>query len=77
LSPGDLLRDVLRGRNMSQAQLAGRMGRPPQVISEIVTAKKAITGQTAVDLERALGIPAEVWLASEATYRLRQTRAAQ
>ena len=35
------------------------MQRPPQVINEIIKAKKSITPETAIGLEKALGIDAQ------------------
>lgn len=46
------------------------MGRPAQVINEIIKAKKAITPDTALGLEKALGIAAEFWTNLEANYRM-------
>jgi len=43
---------------MSQAELAERMGEPRKTISEIINGKAAITPETAIQLERVLGIPA-------------------
>lgn len=50
------------------------MGRPQQAVNEIVRGKKAVTAETAVDLERVLGIPAYLWLRMEARYRLALAR---
>ena len=55
---------------MSQRQLATTMGRPISTVNEIVAGRKAITPKTAMDLERALEIPAHVWVRLEADYRL-------
>jgi len=54
---------------MSQAELAQRMGRPLQMISEIVQGKKAITAETALQLERATGVPATSGTLPSATTR--------
>jgi HTH-type transcriptional regulator/antitoxin HigA len=50
------------------------MGRPQQAVNEIVRGKKALTAETAVELERVLGIPAYLWLRMEARYRLALAR---
>lgn len=70
-SAGNLLREILSARDMSQAALAKAMSRPEQLVSEIVTGKKGITFATAADLERALSIPAEVWLTAQTIHGLR------
>jgi len=53
---------------MSQAELAQRMGRPLQMLSEIIQGKKAITAKTALQLERATGVPANFWNSSQRNY---------
>lgn len=67
--------EELRARGMTQSELARRMGRPIQVINAIVTGKKSITAETALQIEKALDIPAEFWLNLEATHQLGRVRA--
>lgn len=67
--PGDTLRELLVSLNMTQAELARRMGRPKKTINEIAKGKAAITPETALQLERCLGTPASFWLNREAQYR--------
>lgn len=67
--PGETLADVLEDRDMTQAQLAIRMGRPKKTINEIIQGKAAIVPETALQLERVLGVPAGFWLAREQHYR--------
>jgi len=52
-----------------QTDLAKRIGRPIKTINEIIKGKAAITAETAIQLERALGVPAEFWNQREANYR--------
>lgn len=67
--PGETLEEVLEEHKMSQAELAKRMGRPRKTISEIINGKAAITPDTALQLERVLGIPASFWNNRERHYR--------
>lgn len=67
--PGETLRELMEERNLSQAELSRRLGRPVQAINEIVAGKKEITEVTALELERVLQVPARFWLAREARYR--------
>jgi len=67
--PGETLRETLETIGMSQAELASRTGRPRKVINEIVKGKAPITARTAIQLERALGIPARFWNNRERRYR--------
>lgn len=75
--PGDVLSEALSDRGMSQSELARRMDRPTKTINEIVNGKAAITPDTAIQLERALGISARLWNGLETQYRehLAQQRA--
>ena len=67
--PGATLRDVLDALGMTQAELAERAGRPERTISQIVTGKRQITAETALEFERVLGTPADFWTRREASYR--------
>lgn len=70
IPPGEILQEELEARGMTQQDLAKAMRRPPQAINEIIHGRKALTARTAVELERALGVSAELWLRLEASYRL-------
>jgi len=72
--PGGTLRRLLDQEGMSQAGLARRMGRPYQIVNDIVNARRPITASTALQLERALGVPARFWMIREADYRLKLAR---
>lgn len=67
--PGEILLEALQERDMTQAELARRMDRPLKTINEIVKAKAALTAETAIQLEHALGIAARFWNSLEANYR--------
>ncbi len=67
--PGETLQEVLEERGISQANLAERTGRPKKTINEIVQGKTAITPETALQLERVLGVPATFWNNLERDYR--------
>jgi HTH-type transcriptional regulator/antitoxin HigA len=68
--PGEYLRDELEARGWTQSQFAYIIGRPLQLVNEIVKGKKRITEQTAMEIGAALGTSAKVWLNLENTYRL-------
>src|SRR6266508_4258362 len=67
--PGGTLQDILDERGMAQNELAERTGLTAKAINEIIKGKMAITPDTALKLERALGLPAEFWLAREQHYQ--------
>ena len=76
IPPGEFLREHLEETGMSQAELARRLGRPRQAVNEIIRGKKAITAETALQLERVLSTPAHIWLGLELEYRLVLARSA-
>jgi addiction module HigA family antidote len=69
VAPGEILLEALQDRGMTQSELAHRMARPPKTINEIIKGKAAITAETAIQLERALGISARFWTGLEAMFR--------
>lgn len=67
--PGDVLSAELELRGMTQQELSRRTGLTPKHIISIVKAKSAITSETAIKFERAIGMPAEYWLNLESHYQ--------
>lgn len=77
IPPGYTLRDTLEERHMTQTELACRMGRPRKTINGIIHGKVQITPETALELERVLGIPTRIWLALESNYSADLARIAE
>lgn len=75
--PGDVLAYELELRGMIQQELAKRTGLTPKHIVSIMKGKSAITSETAIKFERALGMPANYWLNLESQYQEFQARAAE
>ena len=69
VAPGDILLEALQDRGMTQSELAQRLARPLKTVNEIIKGKAAITPETAIQLERALGISARFWTGLETQYR--------
>jgi len=71
IPPGEYLAEEIAARGISQKELARRMGRPLNPINEIINGKKAITAETALQLEEVMPeIPARFWLNLETDYQL-------
>ena len=70
IHPGEMLREELEAREMTQVALAKAMGRSPRLVNEIVRGRRSITAETAVALEDALGLPAIFWLSLQSSYEL-------
>jgi HTH-type transcriptional regulator/antitoxin HigA len=69
IPPGEFLIEEIEARSITQKELARRMGRPLNAINEIINGKKAITAETALQLEEVMPeIPARFWLNLETDY---------
>lgn len=70
IHPGEILRDELHERGLTQHRLAVHIGVPPMRINEIVLGKRSITADTALRLSRAFGTSAQFWLNLQSRYEL-------
>ena len=71
IPPGEYLAEEITARGITQKELARRMGRPANAINEIINGKKAVTAETALQLEEVIPeIPARFWLNLETDYQL-------
>lgn len=68
--PGELLKDELKERKLSQKRLSEMTGVKASVISETISGKRAMSLSFAVALDKALDIPAEIWLNLQTQYDL-------
>ena len=60
--PGEMIKDELKERSMTQKQLALATGIKPSVLSETINGKRSVSLSVAVALEKALNIPADIWM---------------
>lgn len=77
--PGEILREELKARGLTQLACAALMGRSVRVVNRIIKGRQSIIADTALDLERALGVSAGFWVRLQAEHDLcvaRQRRAA-
>ena len=72
--PGRILKQELDPRDWGQKDLAAILGRPEQMVSEIVNGTKQITPETSLELAQAFGNSPEFWHNLEANYRLELAR---
>lgn len=68
IHPGETLKEVLEDREMSQRELAYRIGLTEPYISNIINCVKPITISLAKKLEYALGIESAFWINLQANY---------
>ena len=68
--PGEMIKDELKERGMTQKQLAHETGIKAWVISETINGKRSVSLNVAVALEKVLGIPADIWMNMQTQYDL-------
>jgi HTH-type transcriptional regulator / antitoxin HigA len=68
MHPGETLREELETANISQVELTQRTGISEKHISQIINGEASITPDTAIKLERSLGVPAEFWANLQKNY---------
>ena len=68
--PGEMIKDELKERKMTQKQLATETGIKASVLSETINGKRSISLNVAIALEKALDIPADIWMNMQTQYDL-------
>ena len=68
IHPGDMIKDEIEYRGISQKKLAEQMGISPTLLNEILNAKRAVSTQYVLLFEAALGIDADIWIRQQARY---------
>lgn len=66
--PGELLKEEIECRNVSQRKLAADMGVSYTVLNDIVNGRRAVNPKFALLCEAALGIPAHILLGLQNDY---------
>ena len=69
VSPGETLLETIEALNLTQKELAQRMGHPLKTINQIIKGTAQIMPETALQLEKVTGVPASFWNNAEAQYR--------
>lgn len=72
--PGDYLKEFIDGRGWTQEDLAAILGRPLQLVNEVVLGKRRITPETARGFAEAFGTSAELWLNLDSAWQLYKSR---
>ncbi len=74
IHPGEILEEILEARGILKSDLAERIGLSAKTVSQIVNGKAPLTTETALQLERVLGVSAEIWTEIDSRFRLHQAR---
>ncbi len=61
IHPGETLQEILESMNMSQAELAERVGLALKTVNEIIQSKNPITPETANKFSAVFGMSAQFW----------------
>ncbi len=72
--PGQILKDEIEYRGISQRKLAEEMGIAYSALNEILNARRPVTEKTALLFEAALGVNAEPLLKLQMRYNIQSTR---
>ena len=70
--PGEVLKDEIEYRKISQCRLAEQMGIPDKVLNDLLNGRRPLTTTTAMMLETALDIPADSLMRLQQKYNIRQ-----
>ena len=66
--PGEMIKDELKERHMTQKQLEEMTGIQQSVISETINGKRSLSLSFAMALEKVMGIPATFWMNMQTKY---------
>jgi len=68
--PGEVLKDEIEYRGISQKKLAAEMNVPYTLLNEVLNAKRPVNTEFALLIEAALDLPAEPLLRMQARYNM-------
>ena len=74
IHPGEIIKDEIIARGITQRELAKQMGVSYTVFNEILNAKRPVTTEYALLLEAALGTDANIWLGLQADYNMQKMK---
>ena len=72
--PGEVLKDEIEARGISQRKLAESMGLTYSVVNEILNGHRPLTARTALMFEAALDVPADSLMYLQTKYNLQTAR---
>ncbi len=74
IHPGEMIKDEIIARGITQKELAQQMGVSYTVFNEILNGKRPVTTEYALLLEAALGTNASIWIGLQADYNLQKAK---
>lgn len=70
--PGEVLKDEIEYRKLSQRKLAEQMGISYKVLNDILNCRRPVTTQTAMLFEAALDVPADSLMRLQLKYNMQK-----
>jgi len=70
IHPGEVLKDEIEYRGISQGKLAAQMGMSYKVLNHILNERRPLTTQTAMMFEAALDVPADSLMRMQLDYNM-------
>jgi addiction module HigA family antidote len=74
IHPGEILKEEVEYRGISQSKLAAQMGMSYRLLNEILNERRPLTPTTAMMIEAALGISANLLMNMQTEYNMRVTK---
>lgn len=74
IHPGEMIKNEIVARGLTQKDLAKQMGVSYTVFNEILNGKRPVTTEYALLLEAALGTDANIWLGLQADYNMQKMK---
>ncbi|MBR1415649.1 MAG: HigA family addiction module antidote protein [Prevotella sp.] len=74
IHPGEMIKDEIVARGLTQKELARQMGVSYTVFNEILNGKRPVTTEYALMLEAALGTNANIWIGLQSDYNMQKAR---
>jgi addiction module HigA family antidote len=74
IHPGEMLKEEIEYRGISQKKLAAKIGMSYSVLNEVLNCKRAVTTEYALLFEAALGIEAGIWMRIQADYSMQTAK---
>jgi addiction module HigA family antidote len=74
IHPGEMIKDELEYRGITQRSFAESVGISPSIINEVLNGKRPVTTEYALLFEAALGIDADIWLSIQADYNKQKAK---
>lgn len=74
IHPGEMLKDELQARGISQRKFAELIGVSYSVLNEVLNGKRPITTEYALKIEAATGTKAYMWVNMQTAYNMQTAR---